>query len=176
MGDFTWEDVHQLRSKGWTHQRIATELGASRSTVSRILGAGPPVELPPGPRLLEVERIARDLADADPVTRAKLGLARSLGAKLDQAQEQRSAASAVAMANLARQYRETLNDLRAIASNDMERLVQALMGDVDSPAEFYRGVLSQIATGGLTPPNATPLTAEQLRACAREALEKGGYE
>jgi hypothetical protein len=57
----------------------------------------------------------------------------------------------------------------------MDKLAEALTAGIGSNEEYFRGVLSVIATGGMTSPKATPLTADELRTIAREAMDQGGY-
>ncbi len=172
--NFTYEDVQQMRSRGCTQQDIADKLGTSRSTVSRILAAGPAVSLEAGPRLLEVDAIAKALGTVDEAVRARIGLARSIADKLDQVREQRTAASAVATANLARQYRDTLDELRPIKNSETQAIVEALRsgGPDECDAERYLATLSRIASGhdGATFPGAPEITGEQAVTLARKAL------
>lgn len=177
-GDIT-SRVFALRARGLTQQEIADATGVSRSTVSRILAAGEPAEAGPGPRAEEVEAIARALGSVDEATRARLGLARSLAAKMDQTLDQRTAASAVAMANLARQYRDSLDELKPMASDDMAVLVAALRGDPDEHAAVaarYRTALEVIASGrsdGSRDYSRPRLSAEEAQALAHRTLSLG---
>ena len=168
--------MHKLRAQGCTQQEIADKLGTSRSSVSRILATGVPDDLGDGPRLQEVEAIAEGMGEVDAATRARLGLARSLAAKLDQVGEQRSAASAVGMANLSRQYRDTLDEINPADSSDKDWLVQIFNGapgEAQAEAERYCAALTCIASGrsdGSARFMEPRYTAEEARGLARRAL------
>jgi transcriptional regulator with XRE-family HTH domain len=173
MGDDLAMRVFKLRAEGQTQAQISKRVGVSRSTVSRILAAGAPVGDEDGPRLQEVEAIARAMGEVDEASRARLGLARSLAAKLDQCREQRTAASAVAAANLARQYRETLDELQPLATDDMQLLMDVLMKIDDGAEERYRTALNMIASrrsDGSPEYRAPRFTAEEAHTIAYEAL------
>ena len=181
MGDFTWQDVHKLAAQGCTQQETADRLGTSRSTVSRILAAGPPADLfGDGPRLRDVEAIAKELGDVNAATRAVLGIARSIAAKLDQVHEQKTAASAVAVANLARQYRDTLAELKPAQDADKQWLANLLVRthvEHEEEAARYRGVLQVIASArsdGSRDYRLPRCSADEAQRLAREVLYPAG--
>jgi transcriptional regulator with XRE-family HTH domain len=181
-GNFTWEDVQRLRAQDCTQQEIADKLGTSRSTISRVLAAGPPTDLGEGPRLHEVDAIAREMGDVDAGIRARIGLARSLAAKLDQVHEQRTAASAVGMANLARQYRDTLDELNPSDKSDQQWLVDLFRGTPEenqAESDRYRDALGLIASSRSdgTPQYMEPqYTASEACEIARKALSPEHYQ
>ena len=176
MGSFDASDVFELRTQGWTMQQVADELGVSRSTISRVLQAGPPSPQVPGLRLLETRALAESLDTTSAATKARLGLVLTLAAKLDQAEAQSTAASAVAVANLTAQYRATLTELAPQDGGSFERLVAALTGDMDGEAERYRAALTVIAASrsdGSKDAAKPRHTAEEQRAIAVGALGRG---
>jgi transcriptional regulator with XRE-family HTH domain len=132
MTDIDYTEVLPLRAQGLTQQQIADRLGVSRSTICRILAAGAPTDLGPGPRAAEVEALAARMGEIDDAVNARLGLARALAAKLDQCAALRTAQSSVAAANLVKQFRDTLDELQPMTNTHAEKLHQALLGDVGS--------------------------------------------
>jgi transcriptional regulator with XRE-family HTH domain len=171
--DETVQAVLALRAQGWTQQAIATKLGISRSSVSRILADGPRVPDESGERVREVRAMADRLELANPITRARYGLALTLAVKLDQAEKQTTASSGHSAATLGAQFRATLAELAPEEAGNFERLVAALTGDIDGEAERYRAALTVIAAGRSDGSKdwAKPRhTAEEMRAIAVEAL------
>ena len=120
-----------------------------------------------GDRLGEVDAIAESTGNLDDGVRARLGLARGLARKLDWCEATPTGAAAMAMANLARQYREVLDELQPMrSSTDTDRLVAALWSGQHEGT--FRRVLEAIVDGKLKDQAAV--------SAARSVLESAKHE
>jgi hypothetical protein len=128
-----------------------------------------------GERLAEVEAFIATL-DMTLELAPRVGLLRSIARKLDWAEQTNTGIAAMAAERLAARYADLMDQVQPLGvSSDMDKLAEALTAGIGSNEEYFRGVLSVIATGGMTSPKATPLTADELRTIAREAMDQGGY-
>jgi len=171
--------VFELRAEGLTQQAIVERLAEegiviSRPTVSRVLSAGLPLELPPGEVGLEVERLAATVGgDLDAAGRATLALLRGVAAKVDQLAAMTTANSGVALASLAMRFGELVAELRPDRGGVLEDLRALLTAGDDDDRERYRAALSVIAAArsdGSDRYHEPRLAAEEAQQVARQAL------
>jgi predicted transcriptional regulator len=122
----TYEKIQELLAEGLSQVEVAERLGVSTSTVSRQLANH---RADNGFRDAQdaVDTFIASLGDTDPDVRARAEVLRSLARKLDWASQANTGTAAMAAANLAKEFRALVDELKQVASFD--ELRRALLAD-----------------------------------------------